>query len=96
MTRWGRRVYIIGNKQRDKLKYTVKQRNGVIKNKAILGIERDAKWEFWRILDWVVKEGIHGDRTVSKDQTEMNRQTMCIAGMSVFQEGETVSAKVLR
>lgn len=30
------------------------------------------------------------------DQTEMNRQTMCIAGMSVFQEGETVSAKVLR
>lgn len=37
-----------------------------------------------------------GDRTVSRDQTEMSRQAMCIAGMRVFQEEETVRAKVLR
>lgn len=63
----------MGNRQRDKLKCNVRQTNNVIKNKAILRIEREDKWEFQRILDWMVKEGFCGDRTVSRDPSEMSR-----------------------
>lgn len=63
----------MGNRQRNKLKYNVRQENSVIKNKAILGIDRKNKWEFQGILDWMVKEGFCGDRTVSRDTSEMSR-----------------------
>ena len=36
----------MGNRQRDKLKCNVRQTNNVIKNKAILRIEREDRWEF--------------------------------------------------
>lgn len=36
----------MGNRQRNKLKYNVRQENSIIKNKAILGIDRKDKWEF--------------------------------------------------
>lgn len=49
------------------LKCNVRQRNGIMKYKAPLRIEREVRWEFWRILHWVIGEGFCEDLTVNRD-----------------------------
>lgn len=77
------------------LTYSVRERNNVTKSKAILRIEKEVRWEFQRILDRVVKEVFCGVPTVNRDQNEMCRQAMRIAGMRGFQREESVCAKAL-
>lgn len=71
------------------LKCSVRQRNGIMIYKALLRLEREVRWDFWRILRWVIGEGCCGDLTVSRDEDEMSRRAVYVAGMRVFQEEES-------